>query len=596
MIFMPDRRGLGFIAALLLLAAPGWADTPADFFAKGRADLSRGDGIAAEADLSRALAAGTPKNAVAPYMGEAYLDQGDRKRARAWLGSGDFAADHALHGLRMLGFLERQDGNLPAAGRVYDRALAIAPNNLDLWVDIGRLRYAGGEQAQAIEAIDHALSLDPYSVRAMEFRGQLLRDQFGLAAALPWFEKALALAPNRMPLLGEYAATLGELGRAKDMLVVTRHMLSLDGNNAEAFYLQAVMAARAGDTALARAMLGRTRGRLSDVPAVMLLESILELRAGNAATAAISLERLISLQPANARAQLLLARALAETGENRQLLDRYAGIAGRTDTSPYLLTLLGRAQEELGRRDLAASVLDRAANSGRPPIALVAELIPDGAEPAIIAVRRAIAANNLEQAAQVAEQLRTAHPGAAYAQAVAGDAQYALGKGPEALERYRAAAQIRLSDSLLLRMMAAMDRAGAAREAWPLVTAYAAQNPGSRVAAWTVAVGAAGDHDWARCQTILEALRQSGAGSEVHLLADLSVCQWRNGNVAEAVATAQTAYHLQRSSAAAAQAYGVSLAVEGKDPALARAMLDKARTVGGDNPQLAAARARLKVR
>ncbi len=69
----------------------------------------------------------------------------------------------------------------------------------------------------------------------------------GLVASLPWFEKGLKAAPDDLSLLGEYAATLGEIGRAKDMLRVTRHMIELDGENPRAFYLQAVLAARAGN-------------------------------------------------------------------------------------------------------------------------------------------------------------------------------------------------------------------------------------------------------------------------------------------------------------------------------------------------------------
>jgi len=39
----------------------------------------------------------------------------------------------------------------------------------------------------------------------LELRGLLIREQFGLYAALPWFEAGLQAAPNDIGLLGEYA-------------------------------------------------------------------------------------------------------------------------------------------------------------------------------------------------------------------------------------------------------------------------------------------------------------------------------------------------------------------------------------------------------
>ena len=49
----------------------------------------------------------------------------------------------------MRGKLEQLQGHLAAAGQAFDQALNIAGNDLLLWIDIRRLRYAGGEQVQA---------------------------------------------------------------------------------------------------------------------------------------------------------------------------------------------------------------------------------------------------------------------------------------------------------------------------------------------------------------------------------------------------------------------------------------------------------------
>jgi tetratricopeptide (TPR) repeat protein len=171
MIFTPRFRARLAAAAFAALIGTSLAAAPreaAEFLSAAQAALAKGDGIAAEAQLDRAIDAGVPREDVAAAMGDALLRQGALDKARDWLVPGRFAAGQESYGWRMLGRLERAAGNLPAAGKAYDRALHYAPNDGQLWVDIGRLRYAGGEQVQAVEAADHALALAPADPRVLE--------------------------------------------------------------------------------------------------------------------------------------------------------------------------------------------------------------------------------------------------------------------------------------------------------------------------------------------------------------------------------------------------------------------------------------------
>src|SRR5690606_30187586 len=114
---------------------------------------------------------------------------------------------------------------------------------------------------------ERALVLGPKSPRALHFMGQLVRDSRGLRAGLGWFARGVVENPEDLLLLKDYAATLGELGRTKDMLRITRAMIALDPDNADAFFLQAVMAARAGKLNLARRLMWRTGDAYDEVPA-----------------------------------------------------------------------------------------------------------------------------------------------------------------------------------------------------------------------------------------------------------------------------------------------------------------------------------------
>lgn len=577
---MPEgllRRSLLPIVAAGLLALGGaGAATPqpqaTTLIAKARDDIARGDGLGAELHLKAAQAAGATRDDVAARMGEAFVYQGKRDKAREWLAPGKFAPDEAAHGFHLLGLLEHGEGNLAAAGQAYDRATALAPKSVSLWVDLGYLRYASGEHLKAIEAADLALSLDPNNVRALEFRGLIVRDQYGMAAALPWLEAALVQAPDDRSVLREYAATLGDLGRGSEMLAASRRLMGRDARNARGLLLLAELAMRADDNGLARTLLNRTGDQLKSLPAKMLLDGILELRSGNYLLAIEALEPLAQRQPGNMQAQELLASAYYANGDARMVVRRFGALAARSDASPYLLTLVGRAHEVLGERDQAVPLLQRAARSIERPFSGVPENQPVGAW---------LAAHNFSAAEAAAERMRASMPGSADAQALAGDVQLLLGHGAAAVERYRLASRVRMPDSLLQRMVAAMIQAGQQREAATLVEAYLVQTPSSPLAVRLAASLAAGQGDWDRARQLLEYLRANGSGQDVRLLADLSQAQLRSGDATSAEASAREAYRLGPANPLAARAWGICLGALKQRPADARALLAKAQALGG---------------
>ena len=193
-------RRIALALVMVALAAPSLAvpEAAKADLASARAALLRGDGIAAEADLQRALASGASKPDVAADMGEALIQQGERDKARGWLGPAQFDPAQAGRGWRLLGMLERLEGNLAASGKAYDQAMRITPNDPQMWVEIGRLRYQGGEHLLAIAAADRALAAGPDNPRALEFKAQLVRDAEGDAAALPLYERALSTSPKAL--------------------------------------------------------------------------------------------------------------------------------------------------------------------------------------------------------------------------------------------------------------------------------------------------------------------------------------------------------------------------------------------------------------
>jgi hypothetical protein len=165
-----------------------------------------------------------------------------------------------------------------------------------------------------------------------------------------------------------------------------------------------------------------------------------------------------------------------------------------------------------------------------------------------------------------------------------------MGHNREALERYRKAAYVRLSESLLARMVAAHLGADDLQKARVLADSFLYWNPTSRPAIRLSAGLAAEAGDWHRARLLLEYLKANGCSRDVALLSRLALAQLRDGDSRQAALTAREAYRLQRSSPLAAQALGLSLASLGQSPANAGALLEKARQIMGDTSLLAEGR------
>ena len=566
----PERRSGALVAAACLLLAgivPAQADSGAldRALTATRTALATGDGIAAQARLREALAAGAGEDDVRALMGEALLAQDDLAKAREWLAPASFSPSTRALGFRMLGRLELRERHLPEAGAAFDRALAVAPDDSLLWTDIARLRYTGGEQAQAIQAADRALHFGPGDPVALAFRALLIRNQNGLAAALPWFDAALAKTPGDVGIRADYAATLADMGHFAAALKEIRVVQKATPGDPQMFYDQAVIAARSGQSALARRLLQRTNGKLRAVPGVMLLNAALELDAGNVNLAVELSDRLLRYQPDNLLAQHILARALARSGDCAAVISRFAELADRPDASPYLLTVVARAYEETGRRREAVALLKQAAASPTPTLRplpagadlpVLAQRYPDAprqATDAVPYIRALLALGQSDTAAAAALKLLGGNPGAPDAYLIAGDAELARSNLAAALSHYQTAAAIRFGESELLRLDRTLRAVGRGRDADMLVLAYAVENPQSLIGARLLANVRGRGGQWEQSAELLDWIGVRSGWRDASLLADLAFARLREGRGDEARRLARRAIALQPASPSARQ-------------------------------------------
>ena len=379
----------------LLNALQADPDHKAARLLQARVQLALGDGVAAESEIVRARQSGVPEDRTRHLFAHARLLQNDPQ------GALDAAAEvpeaHAAYAARIRARAFTALGDAAAAGAEFDRALALAPNDSDIWTDVGRFRRSNGNLAGAIEAADRAVAARPANVEALVLRGELTRQQYGLAASLPWFDRALEVDPAHVPALLERAITYGDMGRMSDMLADAREVHAITGGHPTAHYLQAVLAARAGNFQLAGLLYNRTGGAFAETPAGMLLHSAIDFETGNVERAASRLAELVRRQPANRKARRLLAAAQWRTGDGRAAVDTLRPIVDRADADSYSLALMGRALTRIGDMEGASFYLARAARPQPDALAALAPL--DEAE--FAAVREAAAANPADGPAQV---------------------------------------------------------------------------------------------------------------------------------------------------------------------------------------------------
>lgn len=87
-------------------------------------------------------------------------------------------------------------GQFEAAVRVFDRAIALAPNDCTAWNHRANALCGLNRHAEALAAYDKAVALNPTYHQAWFNRGQLLREMGAYGNALASYQQAIKLADD----------------------------------------------------------------------------------------------------------------------------------------------------------------------------------------------------------------------------------------------------------------------------------------------------------------------------------------------------------------------------------------------------------------
>jgi tetratricopeptide (TPR) repeat protein len=548
-----------------------------------RFDLARalndlGRGAEAERQLARLAEQGMPAPQLVSERARAALVSGHPETALALL-EAPVAADQRERALGVAAEAQYRLGRIGLARAAFDRALQ-SGGSAQSWIAYARFRLSEQDMASADSAADEARRRAPLSVAAWSAKADVVRMRAGPVAALAWYEAALDRDRDDVSTLLAYAAAQGEAGRYGAMLETVNHAADLDPGNARALFLQAVIAARGGEPALARALLRRINGAEADQPAVLLTRAAVELMSDAPTAARDYAAILVERQPQNRAARRLLTLALIRTDNFRGAIDSVDPITTSADGDSWSLLLLSRAFSGMGWQDDAVEPLVRASRltpGGATPLrsgsAGADSLDPAQAVPAI---RSRIASGDVAAAVGLATRLADANPGVAQAWELLGDARLASGNARAAVDSYRRAAGLRFDEPAALRLIAALARSGDRGGMREALDAFAARWPENISAMRVAASIAAEEGDWPRVIGELQAVIARIGTNDALVQAQLARALIETGEEGEALPHAERAYHLLPGNATISGVYGLALHRTGGNAQDARDLLTKA--------------------
>jgi tetratricopeptide (TPR) repeat protein len=127
------------------------------------------------------------------------------------------------------------------------RVIAKPGPNADEWLATALEYDAGGEtRAEAIDAYDHALCIDPQKLDALLNCGTLFYEEGNLKKAAEYFERALEADPENALAHFNLGSVLEEVGRLEAARLHLRHAVRLDPSYPDAHYNLAFVCEKLG--------------------------------------------------------------------------------------------------------------------------------------------------------------------------------------------------------------------------------------------------------------------------------------------------------------------------------------------------------------
>jgi len=331
----------------------------------GQSTLAVGDPATAEKEFRRATEYGQPVSAVAPWIAQAMLGNGEVDKVVSEFGQQKLDDPKAEAALRVaVGQAQLRMRKLDDAAASFSAALASDPSNVE--AQLGQVRLAGvvGKIDEAVEAVDQIVAKNPQSSEALLLQGALRLargDRSGARAAL---EQAVAVDPAKAQARMELISLLIADGQLADASTQVAEARKARGGDLRLLYFEALIAYQKKDIAKARELSQQLITRAPEHVPSLVLAGAVEFQEKQLTMAQSHLQKAVLLAPQHEGARELLVRVYMASNQPARALEAIQPLVA-SGTRVHAGTMMLAGETYLANGDLkqAASFFSAATQS-----------------------------------------------------------------------------------------------------------------------------------------------------------------------------------------------------------------------------------------
>ena len=338
----------------------------------GKLLLSVSDPVAAEVEFKTAQSLGVDRAEIEVPMAQALYAQGRFNEVLSRSVPNELPKNVRLQLLLIRGSAMGDLNDARGAARAFDEARAIDPNAVEILQAEASQALRLGNAARADSMSAQAVAKAPNSADAWAVRGAALIAVKKQAEALEAFNRALAINPREHQARLAKVDVLIELNRDAEAAKELEVMRGYVSNDPRAAYMSSVIAARRGDGAAVARELGEVVKVIDTIPPeirnrraqLLLLDGMAHYGLHNSEKARASFENFLRLQPDHPGANRMLAAVYLGEGEPSRAAGVLESYMKRAPYDTQAMLLLANAYMAQKRYAQASNLLQQALNQG----------------------------------------------------------------------------------------------------------------------------------------------------------------------------------------------------------------------------------------
>ena len=331
-------------------------------FLLGRVLLDNGEAKAAENELRKAMDLKFPADQVVPPLARTLLLEGEFKKITEEVGKVDLAAPEARADLQTtIGQAQLALGNAEAARKAFAAALDSQPENAQARLGQARLKASEHDLPGALEIAEAVLAKSPQLAEAWQLKGDILFAQGQSDVALNAYRKAIESKADFLPAHAAIVSLLAQQGKLEEAGKQLEAMKQVAPKHPQTLYLEALIAYRQRNFALAREAIQQHLKSLPDNLPGMLLSGAIDYELKSYAQAEASLLKVLQRAPDQPLARRSLIATYLRSGQPANAWETLQPVLDKIDKDADMLSLAGEVLMQNGRAAEAAAYFEKAA-------------------------------------------------------------------------------------------------------------------------------------------------------------------------------------------------------------------------------------------